>query len=174
MKFGRAWSAIGFAALVGLAGCASIVSGRRAEVAFDSVPSNAHVVVRDKAGRKVASLTTPGVVSLRRNRRFFMPAHYTADIEAPGYLPAQVALRSTINPWVFGNVIVGGIPGLVVDTATGAAWKPRQAQVQQELMPLYGQHPASHDSNGVAQTDDAQDAVEYVADGALPLPVERR
>ena len=74
MKHLSAPSTVGFAALVALGGCASIISGRQAEVAFDSYPSNAHVVIRDNAGREVSSLKTPGVVSLKRNRRFFMPA----------------------------------------------------------------------------------------------------
>jgi hypothetical protein len=123
--------------LVTLAGCASIVSGRRAEIAVDSYPSNARVVIRDTAGREVAALKTPGVVSLRRNRRFFMPARYLATIEAPGYQPAQVPLRSTLNPWILGNVVVGGLPGLVVDTATGALWMPRRSQIHQQLAPVY-------------------------------------
>jgi hypothetical protein len=126
----------GCAALLALCGCASIVSGRHAEVAFDSYPSNAHVAIRDTAGRQVAALQTPGVVSLKRNRRWFMPARYTATIAAPGYQPASVRLRSTINPWILGNVVVGGLPGLVVDTATGAAWMPRRTEIHQQLVPL--------------------------------------
>jgi hypothetical protein len=130
-------TAVAFIALFATSGCASIISGRHAEVAFDSYPANAHVTIRDNSGRQVAALKTPGVVSLKRNRRFFMPARYTATIESPGCQPADVPLRSTINPWILGNVIVGGLPGLVVDTATGAAWMPRQSQIHQQLSPLY-------------------------------------
>jgi hypothetical protein len=174
VNLGRALSVVWFGALIALSGCASIVSGRQADIAFDSVPSNAHVVIRDKAGRKVASLTTPGVVSVRRNRRFFMPARYTADIEAPGYLPARTPIRSTINPWVFGNVIIGGIPGLVVDTATGAAWKPRESQIHQQLTPLYGQQSGSYSSVDAARFDETRDAAAHVAEESSPSPVERR
>jgi hypothetical protein len=123
-------------------GCASIVSGRKATVAIDSYPSNAHVVVHDKTGREVASVNTPGVVSLNRNGRWFLPAHYTATIEAPGYQTAEVPIRSTINPWILGNVVVGGVPGLIVDDATGACWKPQQDSIHQQLTPMsYAQQP---------------------------------
>src|SRR5215471_14523104 len=61
-------------------GCASIISGRHADVAFDSNPAGAHVAVRDDEGREVAALTTPGVAKLRRNRKYFMRAKYTATI----------------------------------------------------------------------------------------------
>lgn len=123
-------------------GCASIVSGRQANVAIDSYPSNAHVVIHDKTGHEVASVTTPGVVSLKRNSRWFMPAHYTATIEAPGYQTAEVPINSKLNPWILGNVVFGGVPGLVVDNATGACWKPEQEAIHQQLTPAaYAQQP---------------------------------
>jgi hypothetical protein len=131
-------STYGLAACIALSGCASIISGRHADVAFDTYPSNAHVVIHDNDGRQVASLDTPGVVSLKRNRRYFMPARYTATIMAPGYEPAQVPIRSTINPWILGNIVVGGIPGLIVDNATGAAWQPRRSEIHSQLAPLSG------------------------------------
>ena len=121
-----------------LPGCASIVSGRHADVVIDSYPSNAHVVIRDGDGRAVTSLNTPGTVSLKRNRRFFMPARYTAIIDAPGYETVHVPIRSTVNPWVLGNVVIGGVPGLIVDNATGAAWKPKQSEIHRELVPSDG------------------------------------
>jgi hypothetical protein len=123
-------------------GCASIVSGRHANVAIDTYPTTAHVTIHDKTGREVASVNTPAVVSLDRNSKWFMPAQYTATIEASGYQTTQVPIRSTINPWIIGNVVVGGIPGLIVDDATGACWKPQQDAIRQQLVPsAYAQRP---------------------------------
>jgi hypothetical protein len=140
-------SAIAVGAVSSVLGCASIVSGRYADVAIDSYPSNAHVMIRDADGRTVASLQTPGVVSLKRSRRYFLPARYSATIEAPGYQPTHVPLASTLNPWIFGNVIIGGIPGIVIDSATGAAWRPRDSEVFRQLPPLY-QSPADGSYSG--------------------------
>lgn len=131
-----------YSALAGLvigatcAGCASIVSGRKADICVDSYPTNAHVVIHDNEGHVVASADTPATVSLKRNRKYFLPARYTATIEAPGYEPAQVPITSTMNPWILGNIVIGGVPGLVVDNATGAAWQPRQKEIHRELTPL--------------------------------------
>jgi hypothetical protein len=137
-----------------LAGCASIMSGRHAEVSIDSYPSNAHVVVRDRRGQQVASVNTPGKVTLKRKERIIFPARYTASIEAPGYQGAEVPIRSTVNPWVLGNVVLGGIPGLIVDNATGAAWKPRESTIYRQLTPIYtaqqGQPPASNSAPKMA------------------------
>jgi hypothetical protein len=118
------------------AGCASIINGRNADIAIDSYPTNAHVIIHDNDGRQVASLDTPGVVSLKRNRRYFLPARYTATIEAPGYAPTDVPIRYTVNPWIAGNIVIGGIPGLIVDNATGAAWKPKESEIHRQLSPL--------------------------------------
>jgi hypothetical protein len=90
-------------------------------------------------------------VALKRKDKFIFPARYTATIAAPGYQSAQVPIRSTVNPWILGNVIIGGIPGLVIDNVTGAAWKPRDTDIYQELMPIYTaqqsqQHPAMESS----------------------------
>src|SRR3954447_6157458 len=146
-------SAVGIAAGSLFAGCASIINGRNADVAIDSNPRGAHVVVHDNNGREVASLNTPGVVSLKRNRRYFLPARYTATIEAPGYAPAEVAIRSSVNPWVLGNIVVGGVPGLIVDNATGAAWKPSQSEIHRQLTPL-----GNEQSPMISSTPPAPDA----------------
>jgi hypothetical protein len=130
-------AAFGTGLLLLCGGCASVISGRHAEVTIDSVPSNAHVVVRDKRGREVANAITPATVALKRKDKWIMPARYTATIEAPGYEPIDVPIKSTVNPWVLGNVVIGGIPGLIVDNATGAAWMPRNSEIHQQLAPQY-------------------------------------
>jgi hypothetical protein len=128
--------AVGSAAL--LTGCASIISGRHAEVAFDTYPGNAHVAIHDRHGRAITSMNSPGVVSLKRQGRYFLPARYVATISAPGYQAAQVPIGSTLNPWILGNIVIGGIPGLVIDGATGAAWKPARTEIHQWLEPIDG------------------------------------
>jgi hypothetical protein len=116
-------------------GCATVVSGRHAEVTFHSNAPNTSVVVRDKHGERVTVVPTETKVPLKRNIDYVFPARYTATFTAPGYESVDVPIRSTVNPWVLGNVVIGGVIGLGVDSATGAAWKPRQATYYQELSP---------------------------------------
>jgi hypothetical protein len=124
-------------------GCASIVSGRNATVEIESQPSNADVVVRDKHGKEVVATHTPASVQLKRKDGFLMPASYTATIEKPGYAPETVPIRSTVNPWILGNVVFGGIIGLAIDNTTGAAWQPKQKTIQKCLTPMRPGEPAS-------------------------------
>jgi len=128
-----AWSAW---LLVTAGGCASIVSGRTATVKVDSNPRQANVSVRDHEGLEVASAHTPATVSLRRGRTWLRPAKYTAVISKPGYQTARVPIRSTLNPWLIGNIATGGVVGLAVDGTTGAGWKPNPAEIAQRLVPL--------------------------------------
>jgi len=139
----RAASVVVLLSALAYAGCASIVSGRHAEVTIDSVPSNAHVVVRDKRGHEVANAVTPATVALKRKDRWIFPARYTATIEAQGYESETVPIHSTLNPWVLGNVMVGGVVGIVVDSATGAAWKPKTSEIRQQLSPIYPMQQAA-------------------------------
>ena len=116
-------------------GCASIISGRRADVAINSSPEDARLVVRDKQGRTVATATTPAVVSLKRGDGLFKKAEYTATIEKPGYTTAHVPIESRVNPWLFGNVLFGGVIGLAIDPYTGAMWRPSPGEINEELAP---------------------------------------
>lgn len=134
----RRWKAIAGLALVSpaIAGCATIVSGRHADVTINSAPEHAQVTVRDHRGMTVAQTTTPAVIPLKRGSGFFKRARYTATLEKPGYEPAQVAINSQLNPWLFGNALFGGVPGMIVDPYTGAMWKPNPNEVHQHLHPL--------------------------------------
>jgi hypothetical protein len=141
------------AILGSVGGCASIISGRRADIAFETYPANAQVTIHDDRGRPVSTFTTPGVANLKRHGKFFLPARYMATISAPGYQTAQVAIGSTLNPWILGNIVIGGIPGLVIDSATGAAWKPKRSEIHQELIALDGPEfmPVYSDAEGSPQ-----------------------
>ena len=119
-----------------LCGCASIISGRHATVEIDSSPSAAEVVIRDQHGNEVLTTHTPAKVQLKRKDKFIWPAKYTATFEKPGYEPKTVAINSKLNPWILGNVVFGGVIGLAVDNATGAAWQPKVASIDASLSPL--------------------------------------
>jgi hypothetical protein len=146
--------AVLLAAIASFPGCASIISGRYADVTIASNPAGAHVAVHDDKNREVASFHTPGVAKLRRNRKFLMPARYTATIQSPGYQTAKVPIRSTANPWIFANIVLGGVPGLVVDGATGAVYQPTPSRIDQHLSPAPGSQatiqPATYQPKAVA------------------------
>jgi hypothetical protein len=116
-------------------GCASIVDGRDKRVKLNSNPPGAKVTVTDKKGKTVAIQQTPGEIRLKRSSGFFVPAKYTFRYELDGYYPSQVNVDANLNPWYLGNVVLGGLLGiLIVDPATGAMWTIPSREVNRNLI----------------------------------------
>jgi hypothetical protein len=137
-----------------LAGCASVMCGRHAEIAINSNPPRAQVAVQNEKGETVARSTTPAIVSLKRSNGLFKKApRYTAFIERPGYETAEVSINPKWNPWILGNVVLGGVIGLAADSATGAIWRYSPDEINQSLSP----------SSGEYYSDDADEAVTVVS-----------
>lgn len=102
----------GFAGLSLLAsiGCATVTGGARdPKVAVTSNPPGAAVVV-DGQPRGV----TPTTVELSRK------SDHEVVIQQTSYETAIVPVKRQFNPWIFGNVLIGGLPGIIVDVATDA------------------------------------------------------
>ena len=117
---------LSLALLIALAatGCASIISESSNHVVVDSSPSQSEFTIKDKAGLTLHAGTTPQTVVLEAGGGYFSKANYTVDYKKEGYLLKSTALASSINGWYFGNLLFGGLIGLlIVDPATGAMWK---------------------------------------------------
>jgi len=105
------------------AGCASIVDGRAKSVHINSNPPGAKVTVTDCTGREVCTQTTPAKFTLKRSHGYFSGEDYALRFEQPGFYPAEVHVKSTMDVWYLGNVLIGGVIGfLIVDPATGAMY----------------------------------------------------
>ncbi len=135
MKLSKVVNAVTSGLLVtSLMGCASIVDGGRKTVNIRSQPSGAKTTVFDKKGVEVATGQTPALFPLKRSGGYFTPAKYRIVLEKQGYKTAEVEVKSTINGWYFGNVIFGGLLGLlIIDPATGAMWTLSPREVDKVL-----------------------------------------
>lgn len=104
-----------------LTGCASIIHGSKQDVRVTSNPSGA--VVRVNLNNQAT--TTPGVLTLNRKE-----IGYVLTFEKQGYKPVEVSLRRTVDGWLFGNVLFGGVVGIVIDFASGSAYKLTPTEVE--------------------------------------------
>ena len=104
-----------------LNGCASCFSRSSYPVAVNSSPSGQPFTVTDYEGRTVARGVTPAKVDLDAHRAFCVPARYSVNYgSAPN---ASQTVKADVDPWVFANLFIGGVPGLLVDGMTGAMYK---------------------------------------------------
>ncbi|MFY7818852.1 MAG: hypothetical protein ACOVRB_10865 [Akkermansiaceae bacterium] len=106
-----------------MSSCASIVSKSEYPVSLTSSPESCKVTVK-KNGVAVYQGATPSIVTLSASNGFFQPAHYQVEFSKKGGATQTVPLRADIDGWYLGNILFGGLIGiLIVDPATGAMWK---------------------------------------------------
>jgi hypothetical protein len=115
-------------ATIATTACATLVGGGSNQgVSISSEPSGASFTVKSASGMQMASGTTPQMIQLPRKNE------YSIEFSVPGYRSQSVALTKGVNGWVFGNFIIGWIPGLIIDFVTGSANKLEPALVQVAL-----------------------------------------
>ena len=107
-----------FAALVLMAllpACATVVEGTSDTVTLSTTPAGATCTV-DRNGERVGAVAaTPGSLRLSKSRH---DLNVTCTKE--GYQPATTTASSRFTGATFGNILAGGVVGVVVDAASGA------------------------------------------------------
>ena len=98
--------------------CATIISGSRQEVLINSNPKKALVSINE-----IEMGQTPIQKKLKRNQE------YNVILNLEGYKPYRTTLEKKFNAWYVGNVLIGGIIGLVVDPITGAMYKLKPEEI---------------------------------------------
>ena len=112
-------------AAVTLSGCGTITQGTSQDIAISTSPPGGHCEL-DRHGEHVASLySTPHSVIVDKSTK-----DITVTCAKPGYQTASLNLESDPSLGLFGNAIIGGLIGVGIDYATGAANKyPNSALV---------------------------------------------
>ncbi len=77
-----------------------------------------------------ATYTTPAKITLKRNK------DHVLAVTLAGHQTQQVALSSVLSGAMFGNILLGGIIGGIVDASSGAAWKLEPEAVAITMQPL--------------------------------------
>lgn len=124
-------------AMSALSGCASIVHNGMREVSIASDPPGAKVSIYDRSNALVTTQTTPFVAQLEPKYGYFKGQTYRLVFEKDGFTSSEARLKSTVSGWYFGNIVFGGLIGmLAVDPATGAMFNIVPKDVQQTLTPV--------------------------------------
>lgn len=122
------------AAALASSGCATIVAKSSQEIIITSVPEGAAVKIDNKGGTAVHSGNTPLTVTLKKGRGYFKAERYTIHLAKDGYQARDITVEGAVNGWYFGNIIFGGLIGLLaVDPATGAMYTLQPKEVSATL-----------------------------------------
>jgi hypothetical protein len=122
------------AATIFSAGCASIVHNGPRTVPIASTPPGAKVTIYDRANNIVSVSNTPFVATLPTKYGYFKGQSYRLVFEMPGYAKAETRLVSSVSGWYFGNLVFGGLIGmLIVDPLTGAMYNLAPEKIEQSL-----------------------------------------
>lgn len=106
--------ATGMALIASLSGCASIVSGSSQEIALSASPQ---VPVKCEAHNSRGSYDSngePGKILVKRSQ-----SRLNIACEGNGYKGTH-SEQAGVEGWFFGNILIGGLVGLIVDPSTGA------------------------------------------------------
>ena len=105
-----------------LSSCATIISGSRQNVEITSEPISAKVYINE-----IEIGETPVQKNLKRNQE------YQLTLKLDGYKTYETKLEKKFNVWYIGNVLIGGIIGLVIDPITGAMHKLKPEEIDGNL-----------------------------------------
>ena len=106
-------------AIVGLglasSACATIISGTTQDLYVDSEPKGASCKI-DRQGAVVGMINpTPGKVNVPRHKD-----NIVVSCALDGYEQSNEVLASSFSGATFGNLLLGGIVGVVIDASSGA------------------------------------------------------
>jgi len=121
-----AFAALALAIL--LAGCATIISGTKQDVSINSNPDGADIQIKTGGGLTVFSGSTPANCKLPRNKE------YTVVVRMVGYKDQELYINREFNAWFVGNLLCGGIVGIVIDAVDGAMWNLDPDMIHVELV----------------------------------------
>jgi hypothetical protein len=98
------------------------VTGSSTDISLQSDPSEAQIEINGQDRGE-----TPTTLSLDSDRS------YTVELSLEGYEDESIQLRKSTSGWVAGNLLFGGIPGLVIDAATGGLYVLSPKNVSADL-----------------------------------------
>lgn len=109
---------LGLIGLAFLSACATITTSPSQNLSVLTEPAGATCEIQ-RNGRHVATVNpTPGTARIGKST-----SESTVSCTREGHLPAQAVLSPEFQPVVLGNILLGGVIGIIVDASTGAVAK---------------------------------------------------
>ncbi|MFI5152570.1 MAG: PEGA domain-containing protein [Chitinophagales bacterium] len=119
--------------------CATIISGSRQIISIESEPKKAKLLID---GIDVGY--TPYATKLARR------STHQIELQLEGYETYHMKITKTVNGWIFGNILIGGLVGIAIDGATGSMFSLRPSDVYAQMNANPGSKTSlQHKSDGL-------------------------
>lgn len=105
-------------AAAGLAGCATVMEGTGQSIEVSTAPPGAMCSIAREGGTLGEIASTPGSIRIDKSRN-----DITVTCSKTGYRTAEITRSPRFQGTTFGNIILGGVAGAVVDASTGADYE---------------------------------------------------
>ena len=181
---GMAFLAV-FAAMMS-SGCATVISQSKYPVTIDNAGAPTFFSIQDRKQNTIHQGVTPQMVTLDAEAFPFWPAKYDVVFAGGDQHTQRRQLKAGFDPWIAGNILLGGGAGAIIDGATGAMFKlPNQLkgdvpgayaitepavgyQIVQSRLRSDGAMGKAASPNGRVATVSATSPAPDAATGALP------
>jgi hypothetical protein len=118
-----------FLAFLG-SGCATIMSGTKHTINVQAEPEDSKIFINGALHKSPCSQDVErGINAASKNK---------IVVEKDNYKPCEMNLSGSVHPWIFGNIILGGLIGIAIDLGTGAATSVKQEDIK---MVIYEDKP---------------------------------
>lgn len=98
-----------------LAGCSTVTEGTRQNISVNTSPPGANCTFM-RQGASIGSINpTPGTLKIRK-----LKYDITVECEKEGYQKTTAINHSSVAAATFGNILIGGVAGWIVDSSTGS------------------------------------------------------
>jgi hypothetical protein len=105
-----------------MSSCATIVSGSKQNVKFSSNPTSATIFIDEVEVGK-----TPFEIKLARK------SEHSVMLKLEGYQTYQTKLTKKFNAWFLGNILIGGLIGIIIDPITGAIYNLSPEEINAQM-----------------------------------------
>jgi hypothetical protein len=111
-------------------GCASIFNGNSSMLNIMTNPENATVTIKgSQSGEKIVE-HTPCNITLNKG------SDYMVKINFAGYQSENIIITRGIAGWFWGNLLLGGVIGMVIDYSSNNMWQHTPTNINIDLTKL--------------------------------------
>ena len=121
--------------------CATIVSGGDPSITINGTVKEPVTITTEK--QTYPNVSLPAVVKVNRHHLDGQRISITSE----NFLFNDIVLEKKVNPWAFGNIILGGLIGWGVDLGTNCVSQPLQKQFTVIPQPKQSKEAVKEDEN---------------------------